>query len=109
MNQAKGGPHQPTVQDETSDDGIDAEYPDYYKDLDAAERQKRQQECLKTSVYVVWQALLEHNEAAADRILQKLPAMKCYRISQVSDHLDKIDDLIVRRIQANRRRAEVEV
>ena len=44
-------------------------------------------------MYVTWQALLEHDEAAADQILQKLGSMKCYKISQVPDHLNKIDDL----------------
>ena len=62
MNQAKSnGTHQLTVHDETSHDGVDAGYPDSYKDLDAAERQKRQQEHLKNSVYIAWQALLEHD------------------------------------------------
>ena len=62
MNQAKSnGTHQLTVHNKTSDDDVDAEYPGSYKDLDAAECQKRQQEHLKNSVYIVWQALLEHD------------------------------------------------
>ena len=44
-------------------------------------------------VYVAWQALLEHDDTAADRIMQKLSTMKCYRISQVPEHPDKIDGL----------------
>ena len=91
MSKAIKGPNQPTVHEDTDDD--DSEYPEDYKDLDGTERQARQKECLKTSVYVAWQALLEHDDGAADRIMQKLMSMKCYKISLVPDHLDKIDDL----------------
>ena len=94
MSKAKSNmAHQPTAHNETSDEDIINEYPDEYKDLDQDERQEKQQEHLRTSVYFAWKALLEHNDAAADRILKKLSSIKCYRISQVPDHLDKIDDL----------------
>ena len=69
---AQSGPAIPTVQDEDSKDDRDSDYPEFYLNLNAAERQQRQLKCLKTSVYVAWQALLQHNDTAADCIMQKL-------------------------------------
>ena len=93
MNKAIKGPHQPTVHDEDTDDDKAADYPQQYKDLDEDERQECQKDHLSSSVYIAWQALLGHDDAAADRILQKLSSIKCYKINQVPDHLDKIDDI----------------
>ena len=91
MSKAIKGPNVPAVHESSDDD--DSGYPEEYKDFDGTERQARQKESLKTSVYVAWQALLEHDDGAADRIMQKLMSMKCYKIGLVPDHLDKINDL----------------
>ena len=93
MNLALSRPAKPTNHNKDSEDNKDSDYSDSYLKLTSEERQQHQLKCLKTLVYMAWQALLQNNEAAADRILQKMSNMKCYRISNVAEHLDKINNL----------------
>jgi hypothetical protein len=56
-------------------------------------KKERQVRFMTRSSYLAWQTLSQHDEADADKWLDKLSAARCTDLTKVPQHLDRMEDL----------------